>query len=91
MRHLLAPLAHAVQERPNIIAVLASTTRLLALLLEELGQIQSADVVVPTIDGRELRLRCVVRPDHSQVALLERLGLELPKRLRSPKGLTGPV
>lgn len=60
-------------------------------LLEELGQIQSADVVVPAVDGRELRLRCVVRPDRSQALLLDRLGLELPKRLRPPKGLAGPV
>lgn len=56
-------------------------------LLEELGQIQSADVVVPAVDGRELRLRCVVRPDRSQAAILDRLGLELPKRLQSPRGL----
>jgi len=38
--------------------------------------------VLPTEDGRELRLRCVVRPDAAQAALLERLGLELPERLR---------
>ena len=48
----------------------------------ELRRIQSADVVLPTTDGRELRLRCVVRPDPDQAALLDRLGLELPQRLR---------
>ena len=31
---------------------------------------------------REMRLRCVVRPDRSQAMLLDRLGLHLPKRLR---------
>jgi len=51
-------------------------------ILEELGRIQSTDVVLPTEDGRELRLRCVVRPDAAQAALLDRLGLELPQRLR---------
>ncbi|MEW6071898.1 MAG: hypothetical protein AB1726_04780 [Planctomycetota bacterium] len=56
-------------------------------LLEELAGIQSADVVLPTLDGRELRVRCVVRPDPSQALLLERLGLQLPKRLRMPEGL----
>jgi len=60
-------------------------------LLEELAEIQSADVVLPTIDGRELRVRCVVRPGPSQAALLERLGVELPKRLRLPTGLKGQM
>ena len=55
-------------------------------ILEELGRIQSSDVVLPLADGsgRELRIRCVVRPDRAQALLLERLGLELPERLRIP-------
>ena len=53
-------------------------------ILEELRRIQSTDVVLPTADGRELRLRCVVRPDAAQAALLDRLGLDLPQRLRIP-------
>jgi len=56
-------------------------------LLEELRRIQSTDVVLPTTDGRELRLRCVVRPDPAQAALLDRLGIELPQRLRIPPPL----
>ena len=48
---------------------------------------QSADVVLPTVDGRELRLRCVVRPDTSQAAIIDRLGLELPRRLNPPRDL----
>jgi len=56
-------------------------------ILEELRRIQSTDVVLPTEDGRELRLRCVVRPDAAQTALLDRLGLELPERLRVARGL----
>jgi len=51
-------------------------------ILEELGRIQSTDVVLPTTDGREMRLRCVVRPDLAQARLLDRLGLDLPERLR---------
>ena len=51
-------------------------------ILEELHRIQSTDVILPTTDGRELRLRCVVRPDKAQAALLDRLGLELPQRIR---------
>ena len=53
-------------------------------ILEELRRIQSTDIVLPTEDGRELRLRCVVRPDAAQAALLDRLGLDLPQRLRVP-------
>ncbi len=34
--------------------------------------------------GRELRLRCIVRPDKTQATLLDRLGLRLPERLRLP-------
>jgi transposase len=54
-------------------------------LLEELRTIQSADIVLPTTDRRELRLRCVVRPEKSLKLLLDRLGLELPQRLRPPR------
>ena len=56
-------------------------------ILEEVRRIQSTDVVLPTTDGRELRLRCVVRPDAAQAALLDRLGLDLPQRLRIPPPL----
>jgi hypothetical protein len=57
-------------------------------ILEELAAIQSTDVVLPTatLPQRELRLRCVVRPDRAQAALLQRLGLRLPERLRLPTG-----
>jgi transposase len=53
-------------------------------ILQELGAIHSADVVLPTatVPPREMRLRCVVRPDRAQAALLDRLGLRLPERLR---------
>lgn len=53
-------------------------------ILQELRRVQSADVVLPTIDGRELKLRCVVRPDRAQALILQRLGLALPQRLRPP-------
>jgi transposase len=56
-------------------------------LLEEFARIESNDVVFPTGDGRTVRLRCVVRPDKAQRILLDRLGLDLPERIRIPKGL----
>ena len=56
-------------------------------LLEELAAITSTDVILPTAapSARELRLRCVVRPDRAQAVLLKRLGLRLPERLRMPQ------
>jgi transposase len=55
-------------------------------ILDELGRIQSADVVLPLAEDprRTLRIRCVVRPDKAQALLLDRLGLRLPERLRPP-------
>ena len=51
-------------------------------ILEELARIQSHDVVLPTTTHGQLRLRCVTQPDPAQAALLDRLGIALPKRMR---------
>jgi transposase len=51
-------------------------------ILEELARIQSHDVVVPTTTHGQIRLRCVTQPDPAQAALLDRLGIVLPKRMR---------
>ena len=65
----------------------AGLGRSMPTLLEEFARIQSTDVVLPTTDGRTVRLRCVVRPDQAQTILLHHLGLELPQRLRIAKGV----
>jgi transposase len=59
-------------------------------ILDELGRIQSADVVLPLAEdpNRKLRIRCVVKPDKAQVLLLDRLGLRLPERLRPPPSIS---
>jgi len=51
-------------------------------VLEEIARIQSHDVVLPTATHGQIRLRCVTQPDPAQAALLYRLGLVLPKRMR---------
>jgi len=51
-------------------------------VLEELQRIQSHDVVLPTASHGQIRLRCVTQPDPAQAALLDRLGIVLPKRMR---------
>jgi transposase len=50
-------------------------------VLEELARIQSHDVVLPTATQGHIRLRCVTQPDAAQAALLDRLGIVLPKRM----------
>jgi transposase len=52
------------------------------IILEELKRIQSQDVVLPTAAHGQIRLRCVTQPDPAQAALLNRLGIVLPKRMR---------
>jgi transposase len=54
-------------------------------LLEEFARIQAHDVILPTHTHGEIRLRCVAQPDAAQLALLDRLGIVLPKRIRLPK------
>src|SRR5579883_582047 len=54
-------------------------------ILEELARIQSHDVVLPTATNAQIRLRCVTQPDPAQAALLDRLGVVLPKRMRLPE------
>jgi transposase len=51
-------------------------------ILEELARISSHDVILPTATHGAIRLRCVTQPDAAQAALLDRLGLVLPKRMR---------
>ena len=53
-------------------------------VLEELARIQSHDVILPAATHGQIRLRCVAQPDAAQAALLDRLGIVLPKRMRPP-------
>jgi transposase len=52
-----------------------------ARALSLLSTIQSADIVLPTTDGREIRLRRVTRPEPQQKELLNQLKITLPERL----------
>ena len=55
-----------------------SATRALA----ELATLQSADIVLPTTDGREIRLRRITEPTAMQQRLLHQLGIDLPEQLQ---------
>jgi transposase len=52
-----------------------------AQALALLSTLQSADIVLPTTDGREIRLRRVATPDPQQRELLDQLGITVPKDL----------
>jgi transposase len=50
-------------------------------VFDELSRIKCVDVVLPTKTGKEIRLQCVTEPSDHQKILLQRLNLNLPKRL----------
>jgi len=85
---LWVTLKHWLQRRPAIVpkpshsgvdnAQPLSPMKALALL----STLQSADIVLPTIDGREIRLRRITEADAEQKSLLHQLGLSLPDRLQ---------
>lgn len=82
-------LKHLLKRRPTIVpqpvangvdnAQTLSPMKALTLL----STLQSADIVLPTTDGREIRLRRITEPTAEQKSLLHQLGLNLPERLKS--------
>lgn len=53
-----------------------------ARALSLLSTLQSADIVLPTTDGRQLRLRRITEPSPEQKQLLHQLRITLPERLK---------
>jgi len=53
-----------------------SALKALALL----STLQSADIILPTTDGQQIRLRRITEPTAEQKSLLQQLGLGLPER-----------
>ena len=80
----LLPRLRALED-PRDVATACGPRKLAAPILEELARIQSHDVVLPTAPQGQIRLRCVAQPDAAQAALLDRLGIVLPKRMRPPE------
>ena len=83
---LWVTLKHLLKRRTAIIPQLSLTggtraqplSALKALAL--LSPLQSADIVLPTTNGREIRLRRITEPTAEQKALLQQLDLALPQR-----------
>jgi transposase len=83
---LWVTLKHLLKRRPALVpqpsvsgvdnAQPLSAMKALALL----STLQSADIVLPTTEGREIRLRRITEPTTEQKSLLQQLGLGLPER-----------
>src|SRR5664280_1936869 len=81
---LWVTLKHLLKRRPPMVpketssgvdnAVPLSPMKAIALL----STLQSADIILPTTDGRELRLRRVTEPEPDQRSLLHQLCISLP-------------
>ena len=85
---LWVTLKHLLKRRPALVpqasrsgvdnAQALSAMKALALL----STLQSADIVLPTTDGREIRLRRITEPSAEQKSLLHQLGLSLPEQFQ---------
>jgi transposase len=52
-------------------------------VLDELSEVRTVDVILPTSEGTELRKRCIAKPSEHQAILLDHLGLTLPSHLNT--------
>jgi transposase len=85
---LWVTLKHWLKRRPAIVPTPSANgvenaqpmTPMKAIAL--LSTLQSADIVLPTTDGREIRLRRITEPTAEQKSLLRQLGISLPDHLQ---------
>jgi len=80
LKHLLK--RHApIEQKPSASGVDNAQPFSPMKALSLLSTLQSADIVLPTTDGREIRLRRITEPTSEQKSLLQQLGLTLPDHL----------
>jgi transposase len=85
---LWVTLKHLLKRRPPIVAKPSASgventqpmTPMRAIAL--LSTLQSADIVLPTTDGRQIRLRRITEPTAEQKLLLRQLGISVPEHLQ---------
>jgi transposase len=80
LKHLLKRRA-PIEPKPSVSGVDNAQPFSPMQALSLLSTLQSADIVLPTTDGREIRLRRITEPTAEQKSLLQQLGLTLPDRL----------
>jgi transposase len=79
LKHLLKRRA-AIVPQPSVSGVDNAQPLPAMKALALLSTLQSADIVLPTTDGREIRLRRITEPTTEQKSLLRQLGISLPER-----------
>lgn len=84
LKHLLKRRA-PIEPKPSVSGVDNAQALSPMKALASLSTLQSADIVLPTTDGREIRLRRITEPDAEQKSLLHQLRLSLPDRLQFPR------
>ncbi len=85
---LWVTLKHLLKRRPGLVPMPSASgvenaqpmTPMRAITL--LSTLQSADIVLPTTEGREIRLRRITEPTAEQKLLLRQLGISLPEHLQ---------
>jgi transposase len=79
LKHLLKRRA-AIVPQPLLSGAIHAQPLSTMKALSLMSTLQSADIVLPTTDGREIRLRRITEPTAEQKTLLQQLGLTLPER-----------
>ncbi|MCP4640249.1 MAG: hypothetical protein GY851_07455 [bacterium] len=60
-------------------------------LLEDMAEVRSLDVVLPTRQGTDLRLRTVSKPEQRLAILLQKLDLPLPNKPESIRNVVAKI
>lgn len=79
LKHLLKR-RPAIEAQPSTSGVNNAQPLSAMKALALLSTLQSADIVLPTTDGREIRLRRITELTAQQKSLLQQLGISLPER-----------
>jgi hypothetical protein len=79
--HGLAFLGYTLQVTRKHLLTRSSSEYRPAQALKRLSELYSVDIVLPTVEGREIWLRRITKREEDQERLLNQLRLELPERL----------
>jgi len=77
---LWVTLKHLLKRQPTVVGPEAVSPLSPMKAISLLSTLHSADIVLPTTDGREIRLRRITEPTPEQKSLLHHLGIVLPQR-----------
>lgn len=78
-----------IAPRPSASGVLNAQPLSPLKALALLSTLHSADIILPTTDGREIRLRRITEPSAEHKELLRQLGLSLPERFEFNRECSG--